>query len=106
MSTEQSYDQTHRVLVKRRGPLPTFHYHEHFMEMLDFVASHYAHALPDRHIDLVRRLRSLPRPQVLQSRSAMRKPWHSAAGAPPRARRAEAAAELLLLINEKRAAAC
>lgn len=63
MSTEYSYDQTHWVPVKRRGPLPTFYYHEHFMEMLEFVVSHYAHALLDEHMDLVRRFRLLPRPE-------------------------------------------
>ena len=74
MSTDYSYDQTHWVPVKRRGPLPTFYYHEHFMEMLEFVGSHYAHALLDKHVDLVRRFRMLPRPaQCLYVRLVNRK---------------------------------
>ena len=32
-----TYDQTHWIPVQRREPLPTFYYHEHFVEMLDFV---------------------------------------------------------------------
>ena len=42
-----TYDQTHWIPVQRREPLPTFYYHEHFVEMLDFVVEHYAHVLFD-----------------------------------------------------------
>jgi len=44
--------------VKRE--LPTFYYHAHFVELLDFVAGHYAHALEDRHARFVSDFRQLP----------------------------------------------
>jgi DNA polymerase-3 subunit epsilon len=56
-----TYDQTHWIPVQRRQPLPTFYYHEHFMEMLDFVEEHYAHVLLDRHIGFLDGFRALPR---------------------------------------------
>lgn len=56
-----TYDQTHWAPVKRRGPLPTFYYHEHFTEMLEFVAGHYSHVLLPQHIALIDDFRSLPR---------------------------------------------
>jgi DNA polymerase-3 subunit epsilon len=56
-----TYDQTHWVPVQRRGPLPTFYYHEHFIEMLDFVAAHYAHAFLAEHAAFIRDFRTLPR---------------------------------------------
>ncbi len=62
MSIDQTYDQTHWAPVKRRGPLPTFYYHEHFMEMLEFVECNYAQVLFDHHVDLIRRFRALPAP--------------------------------------------
>ncbi|MEJ2273725.1 MAG: exonuclease domain-containing protein [Woeseiaceae bacterium] len=55
------YDQTHWIPAQRRQPLPTFYYHEHFMEMLDFVAEHYAHVLLERHAGFIRDFRSLSR---------------------------------------------
>jgi DNA polymerase-3 subunit epsilon len=55
-----TYDQTHWVPVQRRGPLPTFYYHEHFIEMLDFVAEHYAHTFLAEHADFVTNFRKLP----------------------------------------------
>ena len=55
------YDQTHWAPVQRRGPLPTFYYHGHFLEMLDFVAEHYAHVLLEEHAKLVEDFRALPR---------------------------------------------
>ena len=74
MSAESSFDQTHWVPVKRRGPLPTYYYHEHFMEMLDFVSRHYAHALLDRHVRLLQLFHSLPQPaQCLYVRLVNRK---------------------------------
>ena len=56
-----TYDQTHWIPVQRRQPLPTFYYHEHFMEMLDFVEDHYAHVLLDAHIEFLDDFRALPR---------------------------------------------
>jgi DNA polymerase-3 subunit epsilon len=41
--------------------LPTFYYHEHFTEMLDFVASHYAHVLEERQANRISEFRSLSR---------------------------------------------
>jgi DNA polymerase-3 subunit epsilon len=55
------YDQTHWIPAQRRQPLPTFYYHEHFTEMLDFVAEHYAHVLLERHADFIRDFRALSR---------------------------------------------
>ncbi len=54
-------DQTHWIPVQQRRPLPTFYYHEHFVEMLEFVASHYAHVLLDQHIRFLDEFRQLPR---------------------------------------------
>jgi DNA polymerase-3 subunit epsilon len=54
-----TYDQTHWVPVQRRGPLPTFYYHAHFIEMLDFVAEHYAHTFLAEHAAFVRDFREL-----------------------------------------------
>ena len=74
MSVENPYDQTHWAPVKRHGPLPTFYYHEHFMEMLEFVSRHYAHVLLEQHADLIRQFRALPRPaQCLYVRLVNRK---------------------------------
>ena len=54
-----TYDQTHWVPEQRRQPLPTFYYHSHFTEMLEFVARHYAHTLLDEHIRLIDDFRDL-----------------------------------------------
>ena len=56
-----TFDQTHWVPTQQRRPLPTFYYHEHFLEMLDFVAKHYAHAFEERHVRFVDDFRRLPR---------------------------------------------
>jgi DNA polymerase-3 subunit epsilon len=56
-----SFDQTHWIPVQRRGPLPTFYYHEHFVEMLDFVATHYAHVLLPEHLAFLKDFGALPR---------------------------------------------
>ncbi|MDJ0749055.1 MAG: exonuclease domain-containing protein [Woeseiaceae bacterium] len=56
-----TYDQTHWIPEQRRQPLPTFYYHSHFTEMLDFVASHYAHTLLDEHIRFIDEFRTLSR---------------------------------------------
>ena len=42
-------------------PLPTFYYHEHFIEMLDFVMRHYAHALREEHVRFAEDFRALSR---------------------------------------------
>jgi DNA polymerase-3 subunit epsilon len=68
------FDQTHWAPVQRRKPLPTFYYHEHFVEMLDFVAEHYAHVLLEEHAAFIRDFRSLSREaQCLYVRLANRK---------------------------------
>jgi DNA polymerase-3 subunit epsilon len=68
------YDQTHWAPVQRRRPLPTFYYHAHFVEMLDFVAEHYAHVLLEEHADFISDFRSLSREsQCLYVRLANRK---------------------------------
>jgi DNA polymerase-3 subunit epsilon len=68
------YDQTHWAPVQRRQPLPTFYYHGHFVEMLDFVAAHYAHVLLKEHADFIGDFRQLSREaQCLYVRLANRK---------------------------------
>lgn len=56
-----TYDQTHWIATRRRRPLPTFYYHDHFLEMLEFVATHYAHALLEEHARFIEEFRCLPR---------------------------------------------
>ncbi len=56
-----NYDQSHWIPEQRRQPLPTFYYHTHFMEMLDFVAKHYAHTLLEEHIRFIDEFRALSR---------------------------------------------
>jgi DNA polymerase-3 subunit epsilon len=46
--------------VQRRGPLPTFYYHEHFVEMLEFVHEHYAHTLLETHVAFIEQFQTLP----------------------------------------------
>ncbi len=68
------YDQTHWVPVRQQRPLATFYYHEHFLELLGFVESHYAHVLADEHARLVEDFRALPGPaQCLYVRLVNRK---------------------------------
>lgn len=55
------FDQTHWAARPQRGPLPTFYYHGHFLEMLDFVAAHYAHVLLEEHAALIQDFQSLSR---------------------------------------------
>lgn len=47
--------------MKQRRPLPTFYYHGHFIEMLDFVAEHYAHTFLAEHVKFIADFRALPR---------------------------------------------
>jgi DNA polymerase-3 subunit epsilon len=55
-------------------PLPAYYYHEHFLEMLEFVICHYEHALLECHVRLVADFRSMPRPaQCLYVRLVNRK---------------------------------
>ncbi len=61
MSEDHVYDQTHWAPTRRRGPLPTFYYHEHFVEMLEFVARHYAHVLLEHHVQLMEQFQALPK---------------------------------------------
>ncbi len=56
-----TYDQTHWIATRRKRPLPTFYYHDHFLEMLDFVATHYAHALLEEHARFISEFRQLSR---------------------------------------------
>ncbi len=56
-----TYDQTHWITKRRKQPLPTFYYHDHFVEMLDFVAAHYAHALLEEHARFISEFRRLSR---------------------------------------------
>ena len=59
--TTLTYDQSHWIPVQRRGPLPTFYYHDHFVEVLDFVEQHYAHVLLAQHAECIRQYRALSR---------------------------------------------
>lgn len=52
-------EQSARRSRPPRG-LPTFYYHEHFVEMLDFVASHYRHTFLDEHDRFLRDFGNLP----------------------------------------------
>ncbi len=56
-----TFDQTYWAPAQRRGPLPTFYYHEHFVEMLDFVSTHYSHVLLPEHVAFLDEFRALPR---------------------------------------------
>ena len=68
------FDQTESRPPRRKKDLPTFYYHEHFLEMLDFVAGHYEHVLAPAHRALIRGFRSLtPDEQRLYVRLVNRK---------------------------------
>ena len=56
-----TFDQTHWIARRRKRPLPTFYYHDHFVEMLDFVAKHYAHVLLEEHAAFIREFSELSR---------------------------------------------
>ena len=47
--------------MKQRRPLPTFYYHGHFIELLEFVAEHYAHTFLAEHVNFIADFRALPR---------------------------------------------
>ncbi len=68
------FDQTDMRPHKRQKDLPTFYYHEHFLEMLEFVVEHYDHALSAAHRDLIRAFRRMtPGEQRLYVRLVNRK---------------------------------
>lgn len=48
------FDQTDMRRPRRQKDLPTFYYHEHFLEMLGFVVDQYDHALTESHRRVVR----------------------------------------------------
>ncbi len=54
-----SIDQTHWIASRPRQPLPTFYYHGHFLEMLEFVEQHYSHVLLPDHVAYIRSFRHL-----------------------------------------------
>ena len=56
-----TFDQTHWIASRRKRPLPTFYYHGHFMEMLDFVATNYAHVLLPEHVTFIEDFHALSR---------------------------------------------
>ena len=43
------------------GELPTFYYHSHFVEMMQFVEAGYGHVLLDEHVAFIRDFERLPR---------------------------------------------
>ena len=58
----------------RQRELPTFYYHQHFLELLEFVGRHYGHVLDDGETRLIGEFRRLDRPaQCLYVRLANRK---------------------------------
>jgi DNA polymerase-3 subunit epsilon len=54
-------DQTHWIASRPQRPLPTFYYHGHFLEMLDFVEQHYSHVLLRDQITYIQSFRLLTR---------------------------------------------
>ena len=46
---------------RRPRELPTFYYHSHFVEMIEFVEAGYGHVLLDEHIAFIRDFERLPR---------------------------------------------
>ena len=69
-----TFDQTHWAPRRQARTLPTFYYHTHFVEMLEFVMRHYAHALLEEHVRFADEFRALPRPaQCLYVRLVNRK---------------------------------
>lgn len=53
------FDQSPTRRPRRLKDLPTFYYHAHFLEMLDFVVGHYDHVLASGHRAIVREFRQL-----------------------------------------------
>jgi DNA polymerase-3 subunit epsilon len=48
-SDQVSFDQTADRPGARQRALPTFYYHRHFLELLDFIDTHYRHVLMPEH---------------------------------------------------------
>ena len=68
------FDQSEVVRRRPSAKLPTFYYHEHFLEMLGFVVEHYAHALTPAHRQLIDDYHALSLPaQRLYARLVNRK---------------------------------
>lgn len=63
-----------RASAVRPEPLPTFYYHDHFVELLSFVERHYVHALFDEHRRFIDDFAALSKPaQCLYVRLVNRK---------------------------------
>jgi DNA polymerase-3 subunit epsilon len=58
---DDQFDQTHWTATRRRGPLPTYYYHTHFLEILEFVERHYRLVLRPDDLRLMAEFRSLPK---------------------------------------------
>ncbi len=54
------FDQTEVQRGRPRRQLPTFYYHTHFLEVLDFVGAHYEHVLNAAHRGFIADYRRLP----------------------------------------------
>lgn len=68
------FDQSEPVRARRKRELPTFYYHGHFVELLDFVSSHYGHVLRRQDIAFLETFGKLDREaQCLYVRLANRK---------------------------------
>ncbi len=61
MQGDLEFDQRMVGRERRVKDLPTFYYHGHFVEMLDFVERHYAHVLDTEHRDFLEQFRGLSR---------------------------------------------
>lgn len=61
MHEEIEFDQRVVGRERRIKDLPTFYYHGHFCEMLDFVEARYAHVLEPEHRDFLGQFRALGR---------------------------------------------
>ena len=68
------FDQSPEKARRPQRSLPTFYYHRHFLELLDFIDTHYRHVLTPAHIALNGAFRRLePSPQRLYVRLVNRK---------------------------------
>ncbi|MDX1517922.1 MAG: exonuclease domain-containing protein [Woeseiaceae bacterium] len=59
MQGDLEFDQRMVGRERRARDLPTFYYHGHFVEMLDFVERHYAHVLDTGHREFLEQFRGL-----------------------------------------------
>jgi len=68
------FDQSEPVVARRRTELPTYYYHGHFVELLDFVSANYAHVLRHEDVEFLDAFGALDRDaQCLYVRLANRK---------------------------------